>query len=254
MYTKYMLLSALLALNVIIIGVHCETKGAIGLDSLTFDKVASKFKASLIRFDTAYPYGEKQDEWVKVAADLRATPDLLVADVGVRDYGEKENQDLADRYAITKDDFPAVRLFLNGDLDKPVLFEDKDFKADRIKAFVRSKAAIKLLLESCLEEFDALAAKFTKDKATKEQQKKVFESAKKKAEALTKEADKKSANIYVKVMEKALERGVVFYESEKQRVANLLAGKLSDAKKKELQGRLNIIESFVAAGAAKDEL
>ncbi|CAG2164781.1 unnamed protein product [Oppiella nova] len=252
MFTKYLLF--VLSLNVIIISINCETKGAIGLDSLTFDKVVSKFKASLVRFDTAYPYGEKQDEWVKVAADLKATPDLLVADVGIRDYGEKENQDLADRYAIKKDDFPVVKLFLNGDLEKAITFEDKEFKADRIKAFVRAKAGIKILLDSCLEEFDALAAKFTAEKVTKDKQKKVLESAKKAADAVAKEADKKSANIYVKIMEKALERGVVFYESEKARVQNLLSGKVSDAKKKELLGRLNIIESFITTGAAKDEL
>ncbi|CAG2123225.1 unnamed protein product, partial [Medioppia subpectinata] len=188
------------------------------------------------------------------AADLRATPDLLVADVGIKDYGEKENQDLADRYTISKDDFPSVKLFLNGDLEKPIAFDGKDFNADRIKTFVKTKAGIKILLDSCLEEFDALAAKFAEEKVTKDKQKKVFESAKKKSDALTKESDKKSAAIYVKIMEKALERGVVFYESEKQRVQNLLTGKLSDAKKKELQGRLNIIESFIIAGAAKDEL
>lgn len=213
-----------------------------------------KFKASLVRFDTAYPYGEKQDEWAKVAVDLKATPDLLVSDVGVRDYGEKENQDLADRYDIKKDDFPQIRLFLNGDLKKPIAFEGKDFKADVIKAFVKQKAGIKILLESCIEEFDELAKKFTEDKASKEQQKKVLESAKTKASALKEEDQKKSANIYVKIMEKAIERGVVFYDSEKQRVQNLLAGKLSDTKKKELQGRLNIIESFISTGAAKDEL
>ena len=213
-----------------------------------------KFKASLVKIDTAYPYGEKQDEWAKVALDLKATPDLLVADVGVRDYGEKENEDIANRYAVKKDDFPQIRLFLNGDLEKPIAFDGNDFKADAIKTFVKQKAGIKILLDSCLEEFDELAAKFTADKTSKEQQKKVLESAKAKASALNKESDKKSANIYVKIMEKAIERGVVFYDSEKQRVQNLLSGKLSDTKKKELQGRLNIIESFVSTGATKDEL
>ena len=36
MYSKYLLL---LSLNVFIISIYCETKGAISLDSLTFDKV-----------------------------------------------------------------------------------------------------------------------------------------------------------------------------------------------------------------------
>jgi len=252
MYSKYLL--SLFPLILLIISINCETKGAIGLDSLTFDKVVTKFKASLVKIDTAYPYGEKQDEWAKVAVDLKATPDLLVADVGVRDYGEKENEDIANKYSIKKDDFPQIRLFLNGDLENPVPFEGKDFKADDIKAFVKERAGIKILLDSCLEEFDDLAAKFAKHKASKEEQKKVLETAKTKASALNKEPEKKSANIYVKIMEKAIERGVVFYDSERQRVQNLLSGKLSDTKKKELQGRLNIIQSFIRSGAAKDEL
>ena len=38
MYSKYLLL-LLLPLIVLINSINCETKGAIGLDSLTFDKV-----------------------------------------------------------------------------------------------------------------------------------------------------------------------------------------------------------------------
>lgn len=252
MFSKYLLFIS--ALIVLIVSINCETRGSVGLDSFTFDKVVPKFKAALVRFDTSYPYGEKQDEWVKVAVDLKATPDLLVASVGIQDYGEKENQDLGDRFGIKKDDFPQIRLFLNGDLQKPITFDDSEYKSDNIKTFVKQKAGIKLLLDSCLEKFDDLANKFAAEKATKDQQKKVLESTKTKASALTNEAEKKSANIYVKIMEKAIERGVVFYDSERQRLQNLLSTKLSDGKKKELQGRLNIIQSFITTGATKDEL
>jgi hypothetical protein len=36
------------------------------LDNLTFDKLLSKFDASLIKFDVAYPYGDKHEEFAKV--------------------------------------------------------------------------------------------------------------------------------------------------------------------------------------------
>jgi hypothetical protein len=36
------------------------------LDNLTFDKLMSKFDASLIKFDVAYPYGDKHEEFAKV--------------------------------------------------------------------------------------------------------------------------------------------------------------------------------------------
>jgi endoplasmic reticulum protein 29 len=253
MYSKLVLISTL-ALIQLVIEINCETKGALALDSITFDKILPKFRATLVKFDTSYPYGEKQDEFVKVANDLKSTPDILLAEVGVRDYGEKENQDLADRYGVKKDDFPALKLFLNGKVDNPITYTDKDFKADNIKNFLKQKSGIKILLEGCLEQFDAIAEKFGSESASKEQLNKLLTDAKTKANGLTKENEKKSANIYVKIMEKVIERGVIFFESEKERVKNILSGKVSDAKKKELQGRLNIIESFILPKAEKDEL
>jgi len=222
------------------------------LDSFTFDKVISKFQAVLVKFDTSYPYGEKQDEFVKFAAEVKSTPDLLVAEVGVKDYGEKDNEDLANKFKVTKDDFPAVRLFLNGNVDKPITFDDKDFKMDNLKAFVTKNTKIRMLLDQCLAEFDDIAVKFAD--AKKDVQKKLLEEAKSKAGKLTKENEKKSAGIYVKLMEKAIERGNIFFDSERERVKNILSGKVTDAKKTELQGRVNILTSFLSKSAKKDEL
>jgi endoplasmic reticulum protein 29 len=136
---------------------------------------------------------------VKVANDLKSTPDILLAEVGVRDYEEKENQDLADRCGVKRDDFPALKLFLNVKVDNPIIYTDKDFKVDNIKNFLKQKSGIKILLESCLEEL-----------------KKLLADAKAKANALTKENEKKWANIYIKIMDKAIERGVISFESEKE--------------------------------------
>lgn len=44
----------------------------------------SKFKASLVKFDITYPYGEKEDEYGKVAESARFSPDLLISEVGVQ--------------------------------------------------------------------------------------------------------------------------------------------------------------------------
>ena len=35
---------------------------------------------------------------------------MLICDVGVSEYGDKDNQDIADRYSIKADDFPQYRL------------------------------------------------------------------------------------------------------------------------------------------------
>lgn len=98
----------------------------------------SKFKATIVKFDIQYPYGDKQDEYGKLAQSLKGTDDVLVAEVGVQDYGDMENKDLADKFSVKKDDFPVVKLFLNGDLENPIQYpSDADFTADNLKQFVR---------------------------------------------------------------------------------------------------------------------
>jgi len=242
----------LLLLGCCLVIVNAETRGAVTLDSFTFEKVIPKFKAVLVKFDASYPHGEKQDEFVKFTAEMKGAPDLLVAEVGVKDYGEKENEDLANRYNVKKDDFPAVKLFLDGNTEKPITFTDKDFNADTLKAFIKKNTNIRILLDQCLGDFDDIAVKFSV--AKKDEQKKLLAEAKTKAVTLSNENEKKSANVYVKLMEKAIERGNIFFESEKERVKNIMAGKLSDAKKKELQGRVNILQSFLPKSDKKDEL
>jgi len=250
------LIFALSALELVAL-INCEAKGAVLLDSFNFDKVVTKFKVELVKFDTSYPYGPKQDEFAKLAKEVKDTPDVVVAEVGIKDYGEKENSDLGDRFDAKKDDYPVVKLFLNGNVDKPIPFTytgEDDFKVDNLKTFIKRNSDVKLLLEQCITEFDELAEKFSADGASKDVQKKLLEQAKKAANSLTREADKKSAQIYIKLMEKVVDRGVIFLDSERERVKNILAGKITDAKKKELQGRLNILQSFVNSKSTKEEL
>lgn len=82
----------------------------------------------------AYPYGEKHEEFAKVSESVRDVLQLLVAEVGVKDYGEKDNADLAERYGVSKEDFPVVKLFKPG--TAPITFTG-DFKSDNIINFIR---------------------------------------------------------------------------------------------------------------------
>ena len=116
----------------------------------------------MIKFDVAFPYGEKHEEFAKVAATTKDATDLLVGEVGVKDFGNKDNAKLAQRFGIKKDDYPVVLLFLQGKTEplKFVAETDADFTADNIKRFVKKKSGVYLGLPGCVEKLDQLAALF----------------------------------------------------------------------------------------------
>lgn len=113
--------------------IHCSLccTGCVDLDELTFEKVVKKFKAAFVKFDQQFPFGDTHEEWAKFAGELNNKtksgtdhPDLLIATVGIKDYGERDNQALGDKYGHHKrQDSPVIKLFLDGDLEKPVDFE-----------------------------------------------------------------------------------------------------------------------------------
>lgn len=190
----------------------------------------------------AYPYGTKHDEFAKVAEAAHTVPDLLVGEVGVKDYGEKENADLAERYKVNKDDFPVVKLFVAG-VSEPYTFSDSEFTADNIKKFIRTKSNVHIGLPGCLEAFDKIAAKFSQ--ATDPDVKKaLLREAEDLWDNITGRADQKTAEVYVKTMRKSLEKGDDFVSNELKRVQSLAKGKISKEKKEEMQQRINILHSF----------
>ena len=78
-------------------GMNC--KGCTPLDEVTFDKMLRNFPVSVVKFDTAYPYGDKHEEFAKVALDGSSMDDVLIGEVGIKDYGDKDNEELGTRYA-----------------------------------------------------------------------------------------------------------------------------------------------------------
>ncbi|XP_047032480.1 protein windbeutel [Helicoverpa zea] len=234
----------LLLLNIVLIIPFAyqatTTTGSVELDEFSFDKITKKFEASLIKFDVAFPYGDKHEAFVALAKDAKDVDDLLIAEVGVKDYGEKDNEALAKKYGASKDNFPVVKLFVKGK-SEPIPFDDaKGFNSDELRRFVRENTGIYLSLPGCVKELDKLAIQFMKSK--KDDRKKVL----KKAEDYVKNMDKESSSgkIYKTIMEKILEKGDEFVQFENERVKKLLSEKVSNEKKKQLGVRINILQTF----------
>lgn len=94
-------------------GLICE--GCLELDEFNFDKILGKFSTVLVKFDIAFPYGIKHDEYVKCAKEIgEGFDDLIISFVGIKNYGDLTNKYLAKRFNIN-DQLPAIKIFTNHD-------------------------------------------------------------------------------------------------------------------------------------------
>ncbi|XP_034827637.1 protein windbeutel [Maniola hyperantus] len=226
--------------------------GSVELNEYSFDKIVNKFDATLVKFDVAFPFGDKHDAFVALAKEAKDVHELLFAEVGVKDYGERENEALAKKYGATKDNFPGVKLFLKGK-SEPITFDDtKGFTSDHLRNFVRDNSGIYLSLPGCIKDLDILAIRF--QGSAKEDREKVLKQTEDAVEKLDSK-DAATGKIYKTIMQKVLEKGDEFIAAEIKRVNKLLSGKVSDEKKKELASRINILQSFTfSSGNKKEEL
>ncbi len=69
---------------------------------------AGSRRLAIVRIDKEYSYGDPEEAWKAFAGIVAEhgtsgpTKELLVVEVGVQEYGDKINQDLADRYGVAK--------------------------------------------------------------------------------------------------------------------------------------------------------
>ncbi|CAH1953493.1 unnamed protein product [Acanthoscelides obtectus] len=171
--------------------------------------------------------------------------------VGVKDYGDKENVDFAAKFGIKdKNDLPALRLFVQGE-DEPFAFDKHmPWNEENLKKFIRDHSNIYLGLPGCLEAFDKIAEKFMESK----EKKTVYKAAEEEANKLKNEREKDLAKTYLKYMDKVLNSSSAFVTLEIKRLEKILSGgKISQKKKEEISRRLNVLKSFSPTNA-KTEL
>lgn len=107
--------------------------GCVVLDELTFGKVVQKFKSVLVKFDQMFPFGEAHEAFTILSQSVNNKSisgydhiDLLIATVGIKDYGEFDNKNLGQKYGrgdSVKFDSPVIKLFNDGDLENPIELE-----------------------------------------------------------------------------------------------------------------------------------
>jgi len=212
-------------------------RGILKLDNTTFDRIVDGSKSVFVRFDKEYSYGDDHDAWKDFAAkvgDSSAT--MLVGDVGVSEYGDKDNSDLSDRYSIKSDDFPQYRLFLKGSTEAIKYTGDK--KSDAFLRYVQEKAGVWVGLPGQIKEMDAIAKGFSAGDTAA-----LIKKAEAAAKALS-EADADSGKYYVKVMGKVA-ASKDFVKKETERLQKMIDdGSVTANKKTQFGRRLNILSSF----------
>ena len=235
------------------LAINCP--GCTPLDDLSFDKLISKFYASLIKFDVAYPYGEEHDAFAEIAKEAAESPDLFIGEVGIKDYADRDNENLKKRFNINKDDYPVAMLFVHNGQEEILekYTYDGKFTSEDLKKFVRKNSGIYLPLPGCIEEFDRLVDKLLV--ASKEDRSGVLTEAENLWDKIHGPRMSKRADIYIKIMRKIVDSDLEFVNKEIERVNKLLKGKISSDKKEELEEKTNILKSFVSlTRKVKDEL
>merc|ERR1719353_2410232 len=173
---------------------QATASGALKLDNYTFDKVLQMPGHSFfVKFDQSYAYGEKEDEFKVLCKISYKVPNFLIAEVPVQEYGDKENDDLRERFKLKKDDFPIYFLF--NEANKEGLKYTGSIKADDMASWLRRQ---KLPVPSIgtIAELDEIAKAFLKEGLADSQ----IAAAKKVVEESYK--DDKKAQMYLKIMDK----------------------------------------------------
>ncbi|CAO3678387.1 unnamed protein product [Umbelopsis ramanniana] len=153
-------------------------------------------------------------------------------------------RDIGTEYDISG--FPTLKFFPKGDDKTPIPYEGPRTEAGFVE-FLNKHCGTHRVVGGGLDdeagripELDALAIKFisTSDKATRQ-------SILEQAQAEAKKSSESLATYYYKIMEKILEKGDAFLNTEKQRIEKVSStGSVTEAKADNFKSRKNILAAF----------
>ena len=233
-------------------------RGAIQLDSLTFDKIISSFDHTLVKFDTAYPYGDKHDEFKKICNKAASNQNLMVAEVNINEYGDNENQDLGRRFNIDKEKYPIYSIFKRDGTRIDMKNTEQNWREMDIMTFLREQD-IWISMPECTERMDQFAAifmKLLKDMKKDDRAHEVIDTVEKFIEdGGAQDTSVEIAKVYLLIMEKIYESFVKtgnaekWYKNEAHRIQKIFEdeGKMKSIKENKLKvmkTRLHVLYSF----------
>eukprot|EP01013_Petalomonas_cantuscygni_P017550 TRINITY_DN34717_c0_g1_i1.p1 TRINITY_DN34717_c0_g1~~TRINITY_DN34717_c0_g1_i1.p1 ORF type:complete len:265 (-),score=67.96 TRINITY_DN34717_c0_g1_i1:217-1011(-) len=238
--------------------------GVLNLDNSTIDKVIDGSQTVLLRFDREFPYGEANDAFKAVALRAASARNVIVATVGIMTYGDKMNQDVAERFGFKNagveldykdldDNFPKFVLFPKGvaatDASKAIRFE-KTVSTDNLLTFLRKDGGVRIGLPGTLTQLTEHVEAFM-SAAKAGDKKKMMQHAQAAKDAVAADATlgtgplADTAAYYAKVFDKVTEVGVEYVPKEISRIEKLSGNAMSAVKKQQFTLRRNVLASFL---------
>ncbi len=187
-----------------------------------------------------FQHGDENDAFKKVTSAITGNSalSLLVGTVGIQEWGDKNNFDLAEKHKVsTSSDWP-VYMFFPAKSKKGVKYEQDKKSKDAILRFLREQK-VPIRLAGRIDQLDALAKDFM---ANKDGRAEIL----KKAEAVE-VGEKRTATkkLYLSIMQKIIDEGNSYVKSERKRLNNLLKEKdIKPEKKGQTEKRANILQAF----------
>mmetsp|Transcript_7705 Transcript_7705/g.12799 ORF Transcript_7705/g.12799 Transcript_7705/m.12799 type:complete len:260 (-) Transcript_7705:155-934(-) len=227
-------------------------KGIVEVEEVGLPHLLRSFDV-LLKIDKGHPYGENQEAFKDLAEAHeeqlskpgRIRSDFLFAKMSVQNYGDIQNQDFAKKLgAADENTYPEYFYMKKGqDPETAVRYTGEDKGFDAISVFIKEQAGIRVA-ETLLPEMDAVAAKFVYADDDKTRQG-LAEEASTVAKSLPEESDRTLAELYIKVMSKALDKGMDYFTSESNRLKRMLGnGKMKKDKQGAFEEKLKVLASF----------